>query len=450
MYKKVPGTPIEAKTHSERSSLFCQIPVYNDLIKDRTTMTNIYISLALFACVCLFFRYRRYIVGPTKTRENAEQEKKGSEGEDEKDPLAAYDNIEPLHDFDWRTTEPMKLRPFKLTYHLTMGLETIPLSDLIQIDNTYASRIKLRRQIMHDHPEATLACNLEAEQAVSELYEWLMGTYLPKRYPTCFTLVEGREQEDDDDNNNNNNSSSPEIGETKHQHHKASKPTHLLNKITTETLPLAAPPSPLHALHTISSQIDTDFLILLPSPNTTKTSPSTPHPHHHPTKTRRNPPNLPPPSLRNNLPLRLQHPLQTLPPPLPNPRPSTSIRAQTLPQHGPLLRAPAARETRSPIQLDHHNNTHTLHPVRHTHAHHHRPLPIRNRSPASLSIHRRNAAALRIADAASLAGRERGVGVCVQDVHDAVGGGESRGEWGGAGAGDGGVCQGQCAGDGSL
>lgn len=29
--------------------------------------------------------------------------------------------VETLHDFDWRKTEPLKFRPFKPKYHLTMG-----------------------------------------------------------------------------------------------------------------------------------------------------------------------------------------------------------------------------------------------------------------------------------------------------------------------------------------
>jgi len=29
--------------------------------------------------------------------------------------------VVPLKDFDWKTTEPLKLRPFKPKYHLTMG-----------------------------------------------------------------------------------------------------------------------------------------------------------------------------------------------------------------------------------------------------------------------------------------------------------------------------------------
>jgi hypothetical protein len=37
-----------------------------------------------------------------------------------KDPDPYY-NLEPLENFDWSTTEPIKIRPFKPKYHLTMG-----------------------------------------------------------------------------------------------------------------------------------------------------------------------------------------------------------------------------------------------------------------------------------------------------------------------------------------
>lgn len=32
-----------------------------------------------------------------------------------------YHKFEPLKDFDWRTTAPLRLRPWKPKYHLTMG-----------------------------------------------------------------------------------------------------------------------------------------------------------------------------------------------------------------------------------------------------------------------------------------------------------------------------------------
>lgn len=141
------------------------------------------------------------------------------------------------------------------------GLETTPLYDLLQFDKTYLERIKLRREIMAAHPEETLACKPEAEPAVKELYGWLFGVYLPGRYPPCFEIVHSGEDE--------------EGGAGLKESEKGGKcdlPTHLLNKITLEKIPLLPPsPSPfdpIQALLTISSHIDTDFLILLPQPPT--------------------------------------------------------------------------------------------------------------------------------------------------------------------------------------
>jgi hypothetical protein len=42
----------------------------------------------------------------------------------EKTATDPYDDIEPLHNFDWSTTEPIKLWPFKPVYHLTMGMRS--------------------------------------------------------------------------------------------------------------------------------------------------------------------------------------------------------------------------------------------------------------------------------------------------------------------------------------
>jgi hypothetical protein len=135
------------------------------------------------------------------------------------------------------------------------------------MDNTYLSRIKLRRQLMEDHPEATLACNDVAEPAALELYDWIVGTYLPKRFPTCYSLVvkDGAPTANKDINHNPSNPTQQ-------------NPTHLLNHITSELIPLHQT-SPLDALRTLSSHIDTDFLILLPqSPSPTTTPQTTPQP----------------------------------------------------------------------------------------------------------------------------------------------------------------------------
>lgn len=110
----------------------------------------------------------------------------------------------------------------------------MPLSELIEMDNTYLDRLALRRSLMDEHPEATRQCNEVARPAVLELYDWLVSTYLPKRFPSVYkpALI-------------------------------PSGPA-LHNNATGHDIPLR-PTSPLDALYTLGSNIDTDFLILLPS-----------------------------------------------------------------------------------------------------------------------------------------------------------------------------------------
>lgn len=249
-------------------------------------MSYYYALLASAAVLWLIHRYVAYRRGIDTSIPPSNEKKNASEQDD---PLRAYRDIEPLHDFDWESTPPVKLRPFKPKYHLTMGkgafdatliywipltdsssvtaLEMVSLSDLLQMDNTYLSRIKLRRQLMDDHPEATLACNYVAEPAALELYDWLVGTYLPKRFPTCFSLVIKHEATAAAERDSNDRKSSPAPIPNQ-------QPTHLLNRITSEHIPLHQA-NPLTALRTLSSHIDTDFLILLPESSPSQTPPST-------------------------------------------------------------------------------------------------------------------------------------------------------------------------------
>lgn len=159
--------------------------------------------------------------------------------------LKAYTDITPLLTFDWSTTKPLPIRPFKPKYHLTMALENMPLSELVAMDNTYVDRIKLRRQIMEDHHASTLACNPVGRAAVFEFYNWLIGTYLPRRFPTCYTVVDAGDPHDE----------------------KSTAKPRLLNKITNELIPLKPPVAPRVALRMIGAHVDTDFLFLLPKPD---------------------------------------------------------------------------------------------------------------------------------------------------------------------------------------
>ncbi|KXJ91531.1 hypothetical protein Micbo1qcDRAFT_163287 [Microdochium bolleyi] len=129
---------------------------------------------------------------------------------------AAPPKIEPVpQDFSWQDTVPLKLRPFKPTYFITMALRSSTPSDLIVMDSNYLQRIRDRKDVIKSHPEHVLGCipgpppmndaAPDAEQrraqhkalyngsvggveSVRELYAYLLGEYLPKRYPTLFSV----------------------------------------------------------------------------------------------------------------------------------------------------------------------------------------------------------------------------------------------------------------------
>lgn len=127
--------------------------------------------------------------------------------------------------------------PITLSY-IRPALENTTLSELVAMDKTYHERIQLRRKLLTDEHHQVLGNNARADPAVLELYTWLTQTYLPTRFPTMFTRT----------------------------------PTGLTNKTTHETLP-STPTSAVHALELLGSHIDTDFLILQPSPSTPPSHP---------------------------------------------------------------------------------------------------------------------------------------------------------------------------------
>ncbi|KAF2745200.1 hypothetical protein M011DRAFT_479350 [Sporormia fimetaria CBS 119925] len=169
--------------------------------------------------------------GATIPIANAEKNQSSQDAE------ATYYQIEPLHNFDLETTEPEKLRPFKPKYFLTMAIQNTTMSDLVAKDKTYKERIALRRHLLQTQKDDVLAYTLNPEiwPAVQEFYIWIVGTYLPQRFPTLYTLT----------------------------------PQGLVNKVTNETLPLS-PSSIDTALEILGAHIDDDFLFLLPEPCTTQ------------------------------------------------------------------------------------------------------------------------------------------------------------------------------------
>lgn len=158
-------------------------------------------------------------------------------------PAPDFPPVEELQKFDWKSKEPLKLRPFKAKYHLTMALETLDPNELLLMDKNYHDRINHRRRILKEYPSIALRINKDTRirPAVSELYTFLTGTYLPSRFPTMFKLH--------------------------HAAYEYGSEAVLQNLVTGEILPTratsaATPTSTL--LATLGRHLDEDFLLLLP------------------------------------------------------------------------------------------------------------------------------------------------------------------------------------------
>lgn len=95
--------------------------------------------------------------------------------------------------------------------------------------------MELRKQIIRDHHEIAIQADPSITPAVNELYTWLVGSYLPTRFPTLFTL-------------------SPQTS-----------PTSLINHATSLSLPVTPPSDPIKAFEFLGSNLEEDFLLLLPS-----------------------------------------------------------------------------------------------------------------------------------------------------------------------------------------
>lgn len=96
--------------------------------------------------------------------------------------------VEPLTSFDWTAKKPLAFRPFKPVYHITMAVQNSKPADLIVMDHNYRNRVLERRQLMVQHPGTVLGAIPRGKESVEELYSFLLSDYLPKRFPTMFSL----------------------------------------------------------------------------------------------------------------------------------------------------------------------------------------------------------------------------------------------------------------------
>ncbi|KAJ5584437.1 uncharacterized protein N7459_004237 [Penicillium hispanicum] len=163
------------------------------------------------------------------------------DGDDVKGPAIA-----PLEDFKWEETEPLQFRPFRGRdrYNLTMAIENLDPSELIPMDKTYKDRLSLRKTLLEQHHDVVVAVNESAtadkriHDATRELYSFVLGTYLPNRYPSMFKL----------------------------HHSPEDKCAVVENAVTGAQWPSSLPAeSPtIRALEILALTVDEEFLILLP------------------------------------------------------------------------------------------------------------------------------------------------------------------------------------------
>jgi hypothetical protein len=151
----------------------------------------------------------------------------------DEDEAQHYPELDSLSNFHYATTSPLKIRPYKPKYHLTMGLQNNPANDLIVMDKNYVSRLALRRRILQTHINTVIGYLPEAASAVQEFYTYIFSHHLPSRFPTMFSL-------------------SP-------------SGTLCNNNLTQQCAPVA-PPSTAMALKTLAENVEDDFIFLLPDP----------------------------------------------------------------------------------------------------------------------------------------------------------------------------------------
>ncbi|CCF33016.1 hypothetical protein CH063_05287 [Colletotrichum higginsianum] len=181
-----------------------------------------YIIAALAVTLALFSAWRwRWRCTPKANASSGYDFEKSETGE-----------IEPLQEFDWKLNDPAKHRPFKPVYHITMGtLKPSPPQDLIIIDNNYLDRVTERRRILKENTSRVAGAVPEGIPALHETWTYLLSEYLPRRYPTMFTLSEDRSS--------------------------------FRNHVTGVSLPLTPPEDPVDALHALGETVEDDMFLLV-------------------------------------------------------------------------------------------------------------------------------------------------------------------------------------------
>ncbi|KAL4969550.1 heme-dependent oxidative N-demethylase family protein [Aspergillus stella-maris] len=255
--------------------------------------------LIFFSTVFICF-FIIYITGSFKKASQYDLLNQEPVSQDAKTPIPAsesgwgtehgYPPLTPLpsSEFNWETTEPLVFRPFKPKYHLTMGITPCDYNELIPMDKTYLERLSLRHELLKEYPDVVRGVDINPDQpdpvmdgrikdALCEWYAYVMGVYLPERYPGMFVI--NSEGEGVDEGNKEKGKGkmlkslvtglTAPINPKEAMDSISSSATN--GTVTTENEKL------LHLLDTLGSWVDEDFLILLPKP----TSPPNQEPKYH-------------------------------------------------------------------------------------------------------------------------------------------------------------------------
>ncbi|KAJ3530381.1 hypothetical protein NM208_g9350 [Fusarium decemcellulare] len=96
----------------------------------------------------------------------------------------------PLPNFNIATAKPRPYRPFRWVYHQTMSFKRMDPDFWIELESSYAERIRQRQQICAKHGKAAMQALPGSELACKELMEMVLQ-FLCARYPGYFQLVGG-------------------------------------------------------------------------------------------------------------------------------------------------------------------------------------------------------------------------------------------------------------------
>ncbi|KZF24857.1 hypothetical protein L228DRAFT_265370 [Xylona heveae TC161] len=215
--------------------------------------TIVSVASAITAVVLLLTWHRR-----RSQQQQLQQQNASISGAQEKPKT--FPKIEPHPEFDWQATPPVKFRPFKPKYHLSMSISRLNPSELVQMDSTYLSRLEFRRSVMAASSSAPHVLGVVedpsmsagAKLAVQELYTWIFKDYLPTRFPFIYKLID---------------KSSKDEKPTVPSQGGSGSSLYTLNQATNDLVPVTPPEDTKEALQILGAHVDQDFLFLLPAPD---------------------------------------------------------------------------------------------------------------------------------------------------------------------------------------